>query len=329
MSAVVTIASVLCAAVPMVGLLALVWWLDRYDREPVWLIAAVFTWGAVGAIALALPASLAVHRVMAVALLWFDAPAVWLEQAVPVLVSPLAEEPAKAAVLGLVVFNHHFDNMTDGFVYGAAAGLGFGMTENLWYFLALVDDPSWASTIVIRTTYSAVMHAMCTAMLGACVGHARFRPPPVLFGWTALGLALALAVHGTWNALASSPAEALWHVDLVLLPLEFMGVALVFELCVLDEARAIRHELAEEVRLGRITAGHPEILASWTQRARRGWLPPHVDHDAYVRMATDLAMRKRQVAELGPRAPMAYRAEIERLRMELQKIDTRHVLPSA
>ncbi len=319
MSGLLTIASVAFAAVPMLALLALVWWLDRYDREPVWLIVTVFTWGAVGAVLLALPTSLVVHSGLLQALTLVEAPVWLLERVAAVLVAPVAEEPAKGAVLALVVFNRHFDNMTDGFVYGAAAGLGFGMTENLWYFLQLSGDPAWGSTVFLRTFYSAVMHAMCTSVLGACVGHARFRRPAVLLGWTLLGLGLAVAVHGTWNALASAPSEGLWMADLVLLPLELIGIAVVFELCVLDEARAIRDELTEEAEHGVLPAEHPTILASWSRRARHDWLPDGIDHDEYIRVATDLAMRKRQVRELGPRAPLAYRAEVELLRRELRE----------
>lgn len=313
-----TLASVLCAAVPMLALLAVVWWIDRYDREPIWLVATVFTWGAVGAIVLALPTSLVVHSSLLQALTLVDAPMWLLERVAAVLVAPMAEEPAKGAILALVVFNRHFDNMTDGFVYGAAAGLGFGMTENLWYFLSLTGDPAWGSTVVVRTFYSAVMHAMCTSVLGACVGHARFRRPTVLAAWTGLGLVVAIGIHGTWNALASAPSEQLWVADLVLLPLEFLGVALVFELCVWDEARAIREELGEEAVHGVLPTGHPDILASWVRRSRHDWLPEGIDHDVYIRVATDLAMRKRQVRELGPRAPLAYRAEVELLRRELR-----------
>ena len=58
----------------------------------------------------------------------------------PVLVAPLVEEPCKALFLAYVIWNRHFDNMTDGFVYGAAAGLGFGMTENLLYFVSACGD---------------------------------------------------------------------------------------------------------------------------------------------------------------------------------------------
>lgn len=321
MGSVVTIASVLAAGMPMLAFLAAIWWLDRYDREPVWLLTAVFVWGAVGAILLALPTSLVVHVSLLQALTLLEAPMWLLERVAVVLVAPMAEEPAKGLVLSLVLFNRHFDNMTDGFVYGAAAGLGFGMTENLWYYLTLSSDlPTLGSTIVVRTLYSAIMHATATAILGASLGHARFRGVPALIGWGAVGLAGAMGVHGVWNVLASAPSQQLWVADLVLLPIEVALVFAVFQLCLFDESRTIRAELADEVERGVLPPAHPSILASWGQRSRTGWLPPHVDHDHYVRVATDLAMRKRQRRELGARAPLFYAAEIYRLRAELTEL---------
>lgn len=314
----IVIGSVGAAGLPMLAFLATVWWLDRYDREPVWLLSSVFTWGAVGAILLALPASLVVHVSLLQALTVLDAPMWLLEKVAVVLVAPFAEEPAKGLVLGLVLFNRHFDNMTDGFVYGAAAGLGFGMTENLWYYLNLSAElDTLASTIVVRTLYSAVMHATATAILGAALGHARFRSPRALFGWGVVGLGLAMGVHGIWNALASSPSEELWLADLVLLPLEVLLVFGVFQLCLVDESRTILDELGDEAERGVMPDTHPHILASWRLRSDPGWLPDHVDHDGYVRVATDLAMRKRQRRELGERAPAFYREEVHRLRAEL------------
>jgi hypothetical protein len=230
-----------------------------------------------------------------------------------------SELVAKALALAVVAFDRRFDNMTDGFVYGAAAGLGFGMTENLSTFLTLTDDPSsWGSAVVLRTFYSGVMHAMCSSVVGACVGHASFRERQVWIAWSTFGLALAVGAHALWNGLASAARDGLFVIDLVLLPLEIGVVAVVFELCVLDEARTIRRQLAEEVSRGVLPIEHPDILASWTQRARRGWLPDRVDHDRYVRVATDLAMRKQQLAELGSSAPVALDAEVRRLREELR-----------
>jgi len=45
---------VLAAAVPTAFYVAVAWWFDRYEKEPLWLLAATFLWGAVPAIVLAL-----------------------------------------------------------------------------------------------------------------------------------------------------------------------------------------------------------------------------------------------------------------------------------
>ena len=50
MNTLMLILSVFAATVPMLGCLWLVWWLDRYNREPVPLVFAVFAWGAIFAI---------------------------------------------------------------------------------------------------------------------------------------------------------------------------------------------------------------------------------------------------------------------------------------
>src|SRR5262245_22628438 len=102
----------------MLGFLALVWWLDRYDREPVWLVVAVFLWGAVGAVVPAILFSAAIELSANAALATVGLPQTdtWFT---PVIVAPLVEEPCKAAILLLLLRNRHFDNMTDGFVYGA------------------------------------------------------------------------------------------------------------------------------------------------------------------------------------------------------------------
>lgn len=182
-------ASALCAVVPLTAALAAVWWLDRYDREPVWLIALTFLWGAFGAVPLAV--------VFATLLTGSVGPSVatgWPEAALGLVVTaPLVEEPAKALVLLAVAATRHFDDMTDGFVYGAAAGLGFAMIENLLYFHGAVGDPAgWAGTVLVRTFFSANMHAAATAVAGAALGWARFRAPAVRIGAGAGGLALAI-----------------------------------------------------------------------------------------------------------------------------------------
>ena len=330
MQLLLSLASFACAGVPMFTFLALIWWLDRYDREPVWLLGVTFLWGAVGAVMISVFTSLLLNGVVAPVVVdlerlsSLDAQAA---QAVvdPVLIAPVVEEIAKAAILVLVIWHRNFDNMTDGFVYGAAAGLGFGMTENLLYFVSVSGDAGiWGSTVLIRTFYSAVMHATATAIVGAALGYARFRGLPRLLLSGVFGLALAMLVHGLWNGLITlsglTSQEAFFTANLVLFPIEVAAVFLVFQVCLLEESWTIRQELAEEATSGLLPPTHPPIMASWLRRLSRAWVPPGVDRDHYVLLATNLAMRKKQVRQMGSRAPAFYRQEVVRLRKALREL---------
>ncbi|MEQ1500739.1 MAG: PrsW family intramembrane metalloprotease [Myxococcota bacterium] len=328
LSILLSVASTVCACVPMFGFLVVVWWLDRYDREPVWLIGLTFLWGATGAVVGAVAVSSVVDGLSGFALhvagggFGFDAETA-AGMVGPVLVAPLVEEPCKAVFLAYVIWNRHFDNMTDGFVYGAAAGLGFGMTENLMYFVSLSNDMStWGSTVVVRTFYSAIMHATATAVVGASLGFARFRGCATLGAIGLGGLGLAMVVHGLWNGLITvgevTGGDLPFMLDLALFPVEVIAVFLVFQVCLWDESVTIRRELLEEADQGRIPREHADILSSWLRRLLSGWVPAGVDHALYVQTATSLAMRKRQVRQMGPLAPEFYRDEVDRLRRQVE-----------
>lgn len=332
LSVLLSVASTVCACGPMFGFLGAVWWLDRYDREPVWLIGLTFLWGAIGAVVGAVIVSSTLDGGLSVVLSLFGDPhdlrfgldADQLSSfAGTVVIAPLVEEPCKALFLLYVIWNRHFDNMTDGFVYGAAAGLGFGMTENLMYFVSASGDVgAWGFTVVVRTFYSAVMHATATAIVGAALGYARFRGCAVLGLAGIGGLGMAMTVHALWNGLITvgevTGGELPFLVDLALFPVEVLVVFLVFQVCLWDESITIRRELREEAELGRIPAEHADILASWFRRLLSGWVPRGVDHALYVQTATSLAMRKRQVRQMGRAAPEFYRDEIDRLRHQVE-----------
>ncbi len=319
-------ASSLCAGIPMFSFLAIIWWMDRYDREPVWLLLLTFLWGAIGSVILSLFLTVFWTAVVGVGLAFIDSPEWAFEAALPSVIAPLAEEPAKALVLLLVIWHADFDNMTDGFVYGAAAGLGFGMTENFLYFVSSIDDIEvWISTIIIRTCYSAIMHATATAVIGAALGWARFRGLLTLLFAGIFGLFAAICIHGLWNGLLTFDAildrsGQLVSLDFLILFVEAVLVLVAFQVCLFDESAHIKRELTLEVESGLIPAGHPAILASWFQRNRGGWLRAGVDQNRYVEAATNLAMRKRQLRQMGTRAPPFYVAEVERLRHEIDLV---------
>lgn len=309
----------------MATLLGLIWLSDRYDREPLWLVVLTFLWGAIGAVFLALPLNTALDMglQMFAPLLGEHAP--FLTTVIgPAVGAPLFEEPAKALFLLFVAWNRRPPDMSSGFVYGAAVGLGFAMTENFLYFSSVAGDP-WAfvSTVAVRTAYSASLHAMASAVVGAAFGFGRLRSWPVWILSTLVGLAVAMLLHALWNGLLvlDGFTEAqLGTANFVLLPLEVLFVLGVWQVCLLDDALSIRRELQEEEEAGRIPPQHAWMLASWWRRVLGQVHPPGVDGPRYVRTATALARRKRQLALLGPSAPAFYRDDVLRLRRQLERL---------
>lgn len=317
------LASVFCATIPMLFFLVLVWWLDRYDREPVWLVAITFFWGAVGAIGLAMVGSLVLMVPLNLVL-----SSQWASSAGAVFVAPLVEEPMKALILLLIMWSRHFDNTTDGFVYGAAAGLGFGMTENFLYFAGVAVSGSvvsWVMTVVIRTFFSAVMHSVATSIVGASLGFSKFRPFYVKILLVPLGFGIAMTVHGVWNGLLTADdlarmGGALAGIDLLLFPLEFLAVFAVFQICLIDEHYTIKRELTDEARMGTIPLEHVKYLSSYFRRGFRSWHAKNIPHRAYVKAATRLAMRKSQTRYSNYRKNPFYIGEVRRWRAEIQKL---------
>lgn len=312
--------SAMCAVLPMLSYLLVMWWLDHYEREPLWLVSLTFLWGAVGAVFLALIGNFIGLVGLSVAF-GPEAAAV----AAPVVVAPLIEEPTKALILFLVARSRAFDNMTDGFVYGAAAGLGFGMTENFFYFSDVGssgDLGSWAGTVVVRTLYSALMHAGASSCVGAALGWSRGRGALATTGAVIFGFAVAIGMHALWNGLLTWDAVAelngrLTFVNLLVFPLEFLALVVVYQACIFGERRLILAELGEEAQLGFLPAAHVPLLAGALSRGRPGWLTRGVPQPAYVRAATRLAFRKRQARRGSKREAQRASEEIARLRAEI------------
>lgn len=317
------LASVLCATVPMLAFLWLTWFLDRHDREPWWLFGLTFLWGAVGAVLFAMIGSGVLLGALGAAIGGEAADAL-----AGVLIAPLVEEPTKAAVLFLVMFSRHFDNATDGFVYGSAAGLGFGMTENFLYFLGVAatgDVVGWMQTVVIRTLFSAVMHAAATSCVGAMLGFARFRG----LGWKLLALPIgfgaAIAIHATWNGLlaldmATGGTGSFAALDLLLFPVEALVLFAIFQLALWDERATLRRELADEVQAGLLPLAHATAVASYLGRSKGRWLERGIPRHPYIRAVTTLALRKHQARSAAARGQAFYADDVHRLRREIGEL---------
>jgi RsiW-degrading membrane proteinase PrsW (M82 family) len=187
---------VAAALVPAVGFAGLVLLVARRGPAPWPPLGAAFLWGATVSVLAALGLNDAAARA---------APAL-----VPTVVAPAVEEICKASALVVValLWRRAFDGVRAGVLYGALAGLGFAATENVSYYtLAAVQGgpPGLVRALYLRGLLQGLNHAAFTATTGAAAGHALARRgPPVGRAAIALGgLALAVAAHALWNAVAS------------------------------------------------------------------------------------------------------------------------------
>jgi RsiW-degrading membrane proteinase PrsW (M82 family) len=299
----------------MLVFLPIVWWLDRYDREPIWLVLVSFSWGALFATTGAgVLNTVFIHGLTSL----LGAPLA--SQLGTIIVAPLTEEPLKALILIAIMFSRNFDNATDGFVYGAAIGLGFGMVENFLYFAGTIDDAgTWFMTVMVRTACTAVMHAMATSISGAALGWGKFRTRDIRVISGCLGLFIAIGIHTLWNGLAVAAGVttgSVFLLDILIFLIELVAILVIFLICLQGEARMIRRELAIEAEGGVLPPQHVNILASVRQRSRTGWLDKTIPQEQYIQTATKLAFRRMQARGRGTNR--SYYNEVRKLRHEIR-----------
>lgn len=251
--------AILAAAVPTLLYTLILWWLDRYEKEPLPLLAAAFLWGSLPAIAIALITG---------GLLSLPLGATPLGPGLGVGgLAPLIEEPVKALALGalFLLARGEFDGPLDGIVYGALIGFGFSMSENLLFFLAYPEDLT--GLFWLRGVLFGLNHALFTSIVGLAFGAARFARPRVVAPLVVLALCAAMALHALHNFAVDRRLPGLALSWLV----QSSGVAAVLAVAALSwrhEAAWIAHELGEEITLGVIDAHDYHIAISSTRRVR-------------------------------------------------------------
>jgi RsiW-degrading membrane proteinase PrsW (M82 family) len=308
------------SVVPMIIYLVIIWWMDRYEREPFWLVSLNFLWGATGAIIFGIIGSIIMGLGISEFIYQFanESDAVTLQAlAGPVIVAPVVEEMTKGIFLLIFSLSRQFDGPVDGAVYGGAIGLGFGMTENFLYFLNFPSDYIGLFTlIIIRTLFSAVLHLCCQAVFGAAIGFAKFRGMLAKMTIIPLGLAAAMFMHFVWNLSVSFNSTAI--IGFVFMIFTVIIIFVIFQFAVHHEGKIILKELTDEANsTGYIPHDHLRFLPFTSKRHKRGWLPVHVNQKEYIKSAIKLAMRKNQLKKVKPSSQMIYIREIDFLRHKI------------
>ena len=123
--------SVFFGFVPMFFFAYLVYWTDRYEREPLFLLGGVFLWGAI----VAAGAAFLVNTILGLGIYTITASEAITDLTTGTMVAPLVEESLKgfAVLIVFLVFHKEFDSILDGIIYASIAALGFAATENVYY----------------------------------------------------------------------------------------------------------------------------------------------------------------------------------------------------
>lgn len=301
------VASLFAAIVPMGTYLLIIWRTDRYDREPFSLVLINYIYGAVGAILLAIIGSGLVSALLSF-LLNNEQVMLRVES---IVIAPVVEETTKGFFLFLMVANKKFDNITDGIVYGGAIGLGFGMTENFFYFVFYSQSfANWLSIVIIRTLFSGVMHCVSTGTLGAFLGYAKFKPRIIKITFPLAGLSIAMFIHAMWNLSVSFNSTAFLGFLFMIITITIFIT--VFSIALLSEKKIIFKELLTESENGLIPPEHLHILNSG-RRNKLGWIDESI-RKLYIRAATTLAFRKMQSRNSSGVSKNYYDQDIEHYR---------------
>jgi len=330
------LAGLVAAVMPVPVYVTLVLWLDRYEPEPPWMLAAAFFWGALVAVFFAI-----VINSLGVALVGSLADEASAESYGMVVSAPLVEEGAKALVLFLIFFwrRDEFDGVTDGVVYAAMVGLGFAMTENVKYYGVAVAEHNAVGVFIVRGLFSPFAHPLFTAMTGVGLGLAAQSVSRVVKTLAPLaGFCMAVALHAGWNASArltavyESGAYVLLTYFFVMMP-TFFGMLLVIFLSLRREGRVLREHLRPDVVRGLIPEEEYVCLCSVRGRASasytalvRGGFSHWRARTRLNRAASELAFHRSRVSRGVTQSGGAdaereadYVQQIYRLRLQLER----------
>lgn len=305
------------AFVPVVPVIALYLWLDRYEPEPTKYVLFALCWGAFIATLVAIFINTEVSH--------------WMEETgsggnrSAVFVAPPVEEFAKGSVIVLLalVRRKEFDGIIDGLVYAGMVGVGFAFTENILYYGRIFSqlseeggsDAGLRGVFVLfffRGFLSPFAHPLFTSFTAIGIGIAvRHRSTWVRFLAPLVGYLAAVLAHALWNAFASwAQGAGFFMAYLFLMVPIFIGMV-VFALVMRSrEGKMIASRLYDYVRFGWLVAQDVPLIATLRgrkalrQNAKRYGAEAEAAAKAFQRNATDLAYLRDKIVRqvIGPDA---------------------------
>lgn len=258
----------LFATLPVPIYILLILWIDRYESEPLWMLATAFFWGATFAAFISIIINSLVGKLLADAIDPFTG-----RYYAMILSAPVVEEFSKALVLFALFWwkKDEFDGILDGIVYAGMVGLGFAMTENFKYYgeAAMMGSNTLSGLFILRGTISPFAHPLFTSMTGIGLGWAiQSHNKAVKALMPVLGLFAAMLLHFLWNRSAlSGPVTFFVVYALVMFPI-FIGAIIAVIFALRREGRIVSYHLWNDCQRGLFT--QHEYYRLCTVRGRMG-----------------------------------------------------------
>lgn len=296
------VVSLLMGFTPMIINAFIIYCLDRYEKEPLKLLGAVFIWGAVVAAA----GAFLVNTLFGVGVEWLTHSEKLADISTGIMSAPLLEETLKGLAVLFVfwAFHNEFDSVLDGIVYAAVTALGFAATENTFYifsegFLHGGWSQLWTMS-VLRSFVVGWQHPFFTSFFGIGLAYARLTSNPIR-KWTMpiLGWFAAILTHSFHNIIAMFGSGVVCLLGSVI---DWSGwLAMLVFIIILGrrEKNLLRHYLLEEVDLGNITTVQYETALS-TWRRIRALLRENIHHHiCFYQLCAEISHKKYQFENFG------------------------------
>lgn len=312
--------------VPMICFAYILYWLDRYEKEPFSLVVGVFAWGVV----VAAGGAFILNTLFGITVFSLTGSKAATDLVTGSISAPIVEESLKgmAVLLVFLVFRREFDSILDGIVYAGITALGFAATENALYIWRGFEAGGWKGLyelVFIRVFLVGWQHPLYTSFTGIGLALARTqRSWLVKLFAPMLGFGLAIFTHSLHNTLAEIPFFG--EITCVLGSfLDWFGVAFILLVIVwatASEQRNLINHLREEVSLGNISPAqyHTACSAGGQMLARTSALfdGRYRATSRFYQACGELAHKKQQLLRNGEEGGNAaliqgYRAELARL----------------
>jgi len=318
--------SLLASWLPSFLLLGVLYWVDRYEKEPLSLLATAFLWGAIPTFILAIlmrlflrlpPGTLEVLSLDAIR---------------PDLVESLVEEMLKGSVVILIAvrYRREFDDVLDGMIYGGVVGIGFAMNANIISYIGSFLTRGFAGfslMILVEGLLYGLNHAFYSAIFGAGLGYARLSTEkwrrwaiPFMAFW------LAVLIH-TGHNLAIRYAIGLNLISVALTLVGAMAVAALLVYSLRKQRRCLQVELANELPKNLyqiVTQPGERTRAQWRTLRHQGLKAWKKSRYLY-RLCAEFAFKRMQARIFPQEEKIAM--EVKSLREEIKVLSERENEP--